>query len=176
MSDLTGRHVSKVIDRRSARLEKVARNAESRPVNQIAPESYLGRALENVDKRACHGRKSPDPDSSDSPDSSSESSSTRWIALVLKNDLNESRASMMGRLMPAPITALLLKELTLYKEHSGVMDTTLKYLIGKMSETEQKLLKFPNLYQTSIGKEIILGLTIVNRIMEVLIVKRLQEM
>ena len=76
MSDLTGRHVSKVNDRRSARLEKIARNAESRPVNQIAPESYLGRALDNVDKRSHRRRMDSDPDSSDSPDSSSESSSS----------------------------------------------------------------------------------------------------
>lgn len=76
MSDLTGRHVSKVNDRRSARREKVARSAESRPINQIAPDSYLGRALDNVDKRSRSRRTDPDPESSDSSCSSSDSSSS----------------------------------------------------------------------------------------------------
>jgi hypothetical protein len=44
--------------------------------NQIAPESYLGWVLENVDKHACHCHKNQDPGSLDSPDSSSESSSS----------------------------------------------------------------------------------------------------
>ena len=75
MSDLTKQHISKTKDQRSVHLEKVAWNAESQPINQIVPESYLGRALENVDRRSRRHHQDPDPGSSDSSSESSSSES-----------------------------------------------------------------------------------------------------
>ena len=62
-----------------------------------------------------------------------------------------------------------------YKEPSGVMDITPKFLNGMMSKMEQKLLKFPNQFQTNNGKETIRDLTMVTIIMEILLEKRMPE-
>jgi hypothetical protein len=63
---------------RRARLEKAARTNE--PINQISPKSYLGHALDNIDKprkaSRCHGQKHSSSGSSSSPSSSDSESLT----------------------------------------------------------------------------------------------------
>lgn len=62
------RHTPQVDSHKKAQLERTARNNE--PSNQIAPKSYLGRALEQLDKKSRHRRRHHgDSDESDSSSS-----------------------------------------------------------------------------------------------------------
>jgi len=86
-------------NRRVQRKEKIARVPESRPVDQIAPDSYLGKALEKLtDNR----RDNPDDDPSSSESSSSSSSDSEPEPRTSRRKKRKSKKRSRTTLKPIP--------------------------------------------------------------------------
>jgi len=88
-------------NRRVQRKEKIARVPESRPVDQIAPDSYLGKALEKLTENR---RDNPDddPSSSSSESSSSPSLDSEQEPRTSRRKKRKSKKKSRTTLKPIP--------------------------------------------------------------------------